>query len=736
MSYGLKYQTQFSSASDANNPSYDYTMQFLFKDYSGGAISIDGGGVTVIQRADIDDPVSPIRGQYLDIRLINKGNLPINAFESEDDDGIKVILLDQNSNVLFVGFLVQDDFSEIEVDYGHEITLTASDSLGLLKGVTLDNASVRRKFYSVRQTNGVDTVVYVYVEDTAFYPQAGDIIEFLGVSYTIATAVNETTVISSIGYNWTITVTTSTGGITYGDEYIFLTGEVNLTERNSLLSMIAVCLAQTNIALVTNVFMNLYEYRQDNTRSCLPQTLINSQTFISGDSYQNCYDALTKILETFKCTLFQANGQWNIVNWFEAKQYTNNEIPGFVFDETWAEIGTTVFNNNFAIGPDPQLTRPTYPLSKKFFRGWKFSKKKLDYEQPKYLLRNNDLQTLGNLRSQYTSSGVEYFEYDATDWLDGETPTYVDRFIRVSKDLATGNEINRELIVRGDPGTISFAKSVRSKPVEIREGDKIKVTFSVKGQNSFSGTWTLVYAMMLTDGTINRYIDELPSGNGDWISTIGFTYNGSGNNTANYNTVEIIASRAPFTGLFYVYLTQLYTNGDETRYKDIRLEVTSYINESTKIIGHTHKQEQDVNKKDNKDVQIYIDDAPRNAISGALFLTTKTGLVQDLTTFWRYSSDANGWKLGERSTLQELTWRQKTRLIYEGGFIGNWQNSTPVSLLTMAQFTFDTSKNYAFGLLSIDYKNNRFSGTLWEIHDTEDPEFNPDYEFKYLYSTT
>ena len=738
MSYGLKYQSQFSSVTDANNSSYDYTLQFWFKDFTGSPTSIDGAGVSVVQRSDTDDPVAPIKGQYLDIRLINKGNLPISQFESEDDDGIKVILLDHNNDVRFIGYLLQDDFSEIEVTYGHEITLTASDSLGLLKGVTLDNASVRRKFYAVRQTNGVNTEIYVYVEDIAFYPQPGDTIEIGGGTYTIDTATPQIplTVISSIGYNWLIVTTTSTGGISYGDEYIFLTGEVNLTERNSLLSMIAVCLAQTNIALVTNVFMNLYEYRQDNTRSCLPQTLISSQTFISGDTYQNCYDALTKILETFKCTLFQANGQWNIVNWFEAKQYTDNKIPGFVFDETWSEIGTTVLDNNFVIGPDPQLTRPTYPLSKRFYRGWKFTKKKLDYEYPRYLLYNSDLLVLGELRSQYESNGILYQEYIARFWENSGSSPAVTRFIRIETDIALNKEIQRYLVVTGPTDFFNVAKAVQSRPIEVRQGDVMKFSFKFRGSQTFAGAWSLTFAVQLYDGTLSNYIDELPVGNEDWKTPFGYHFDGTGLQTNEWREIEMTPKPFPFSGLLYIYFTEFQQSGVETHFKDIRFEYISYINDSTKIIGQTHKQEQTGTKKLNQSQDITIDDAPRNAISGALFLPTKTGLVQDLTTYWRYPPDATGWRLGERSTLQELTWRQRTRLIYEGGFIGNWQNAKPVSLLTMCQLTFDTSKNYAFGLLSIDYKNNRFSGTLWEIHDTEDGEFNPDYEFKYLYSTT
>ena len=737
MAYGLKYQTQFSSISDDFNPTRLYTLQFLFKDYTGNAITIQGAGTTVVHKCNSDDPFDPIKGSSIDIALVNAGDIPISAFMSDDDDGVQIKLLDENINVLFIGYLVQDDFSEVAVDYEHIINLTATDGLGLLKDVTLENAEVRRSFYAVRRTNGVDTEVYVYVEDVAFYPQPGDVIEIGGGTYTIASATPQIplTVIDSIGYNWLIVTTTSTGGIAYGDETIYLTGEINLTERNSLLSMIAVCLAQTNLPLVTNVFMNLYEYRQDNTRSCLPQTIISSQTFISGDTYQDCYAVLTKLLETFNCSIFQVNGQWNIVNWLEAKQYTGYALPGFVFDETWAEIGTTTFDNVFNIGPGAE-TQHIYPLNITSYRGWKFSKKKFDYEYPKYLLQNNDLLKVGQLLSDTTSGGLNYKDYEALYFQNSGSFPEVTRRIRVVTDVASNKEVDRYLLVYGSTNFLTVSKAVQCIPIEVIEGDRIKFSFKFRGNSSYSGTWTLVFAIQLYDGTLVRYLDDTPNGNLNWKNTIGYNYVGSGTRIDEWHDVEMESSPFPFTGLLYIYFTEFTSGATETNYKDIRLEYISYINDSVKIIGHTHKQEQTGNKKLNQSQDITIDDAPRNAIAGALFLPTKTGLVQDLTTYWRYASDASGWRLGERSTLQELTWRRMTRIKYEAGFTGAWQNNLPVSLLTLVRMAVNPTKIFAFGLLSINYRLNEFSGTLWEIHDEAEGEFDPDYEFKYLYSTT
>ena len=743
MAYGLKYQTQFTSQSDANNAEKDYTLQFLFKDYTGGVISIDGADTTVIQKCTMDDPFAPIKGQSLSISLLNKGNIPITTFQSEDDNGVQVKLLGDLNEVLFIGFLVQDDFYEPMVDYTHAITLSATDGLGLLKGVILSEASVRRVFNCSYRTNGVDTVVYFYSANAAFYPQAGNTIEIGGVSYIIDTAVYESTTIGVATYNWTITLTTTTGGIAQTVADVYLTGEINLYNKNSLLSIIAICLGQTNVSLITNIFLNLYEYRQDNTISTLDQTLINSQLFISGDTFQDCYTVLNTILKTFNLSLFQANGEWNIVSWFDAVpktawSYTGNAIPAFIYDETWAAIGSTSFNNNFNIGPDPQLSRPITGLTQGALRGYKFTKKQFDYNQPKYLLKNYDLLSLGALLRTYLVATTQVSEYVANDWLDTFGSPSVERFIRVEADSATGTETARYLVLRGD--TYDSIRTLPSKNIECNIGDKIK--FSCSFRTNISNTpGSVSFAIYLTDGTNNYYLNELSGYPPEWLGTFGFTYTYSaGGNSNEWNSMDTeISQQMPVSGLMDIFLPQItpapQTSAKESHFKDLRFEYIPYVNDSTKVIGQTHQQTQDVNKKLNKSDELTIDDSPRNSIAGTLFNSTVTGLLQDKTIYWRYPPDANGWSLGELTTLQDLTWRQKTRSKFEGGFIGNYQNAV-ISLLTVGITDFYPSKNYIFGLLTIDYKRNQFSGTLWELYDSTDVEFLPDYEFKYLYSAT
>lgn len=754
MAYGLKYQTQFTSQSDDNNAKLDYTLQFLFKDYVGEVATLTGAETTVIQKCTLDDPFAAIKGQSLSISILNKGgSLPITAFQSNEDDDIQVKLL-QGTNLLFIGFLVQDDFYEPMVDFTHPIQLSANDGLGLLKGVVLSDASVRRA-YEVSYFGIVllPSIIYVNTPDPAFYPQAGDIFEVAGTSYTVVGAINVVQTISGNPTNWAVEVTPVTPVYALTTGTVYLDGEINLLNKNSLLSIIAICLGQTNLPLITNIYSNIYEYRQDETISTFEQTLINSQVFIKGDSYDDCYTALEKLLKAFHLSLFQANGQWNIIRWFDAPpkvswSYTNNAIPAFIYDETWAAAGSTILNNNFFIGPDPQLSRPIAGLTQGALRGYKFTKRKFDFKQPDQLLKNYNLQYLGPLLRTYLSGTTQISEYTAL-FIQGSLNTpYVERFIRVEVDTILDREIDRYLVIRGQG--YDDIKTVPFDPVECNAGDRIN--FSCKFRTNVSGIpGTVNFALQIYDGSTERYLDSI----GATVGNLGIMYwSGgylncvfpAGEDSIEWHEIDTTAATLPTppipdNSLLTVYMSTItdppQSAAKESHFKDIVLEYIPYINDSTKIIGQTHTQTRPTGPKLFSEQEIVIDDSPRNSVDGTLFLTTQTGVLQDRTLYWRYPATADGWRLGELTTLDELMWRQKTRSKLEGGFIGNYQNGLPVSLLTVGITDFNPTKNYIFGLLTIDYKRNQFSGTLWELYDnTDSAEFERSYEFKYLYSST
>lgn len=478
--------------------------------------------------------------------------------------------------------------------------------------------------------------------------------------------------------------------------------------------------------------------------SFLPQTYIDLQTFISGETFMSCYQVLDYILGRFNLSLFQAQGRWNIVRWDELFRLTT--INGFKYNPAWLLTGTTILDTPYlaapviagATAPD---TYPEYGLRRQIIRPYQFDKETFNYVQPKYLLKNYDLQTLGALIRTYIVDVRRFSEYIAVGWLGGWTTNTAERFIRVVTD-ALGNELDRYLVVRGP--TTDSSRSVLGTPFEVSKGDKVKFSFSVRTNVSRGGIFTVIFALGLYDGTTTRYVNEFPAGDGDWIPGLGFNYTyPSGDNTDRVHSIEIASSQIPFDGLIYPYLGEITLNpqstAKETHYKDIRMEYIPYINDSTKIIGHIHEDIQldpaAADTKNNEDITIYMDDSPRNSIQGTLFLSTFTGLIQNRTVLWHRAGITESKKLGEIMTEEILQWRSISRTKLEGACRGLQQSSIPLTPLSIFKYQTLNPARFILGQSEFDYKNNRFRGTLWQLDEpaTDEPVVNNQYSFTYIY---
>ncbi len=159
--------------------------------------------------------------------------------------------------------------------------------------------------------------------------------------------------------------------------------------------------------------------------------------------------------------------------------------------------------------------------------------------------------------------------------------------------------------------------SIHSHQIEVSAGDIINFSFSGYGNEDYT---TIVFFIKLTDGTSTVYAQR-PGDIPKWKTTTG-----SIQTTVDANewfNVDIPTGPVPFDGILTVYLNPLsIPTSDETLYRDMRLEVIYSINQSTKVIGHTHTSSQGGNIKLNEDEEIFIDSSPRNSIAGTLFRET------------------------------------------------------------------------------------------------------------------
>lgn len=744
--YGQIFQGTFDPIKD-NPVSPVYTVKIYKKGYDGQVQSIKLSTTPAIHSYQTDEPKAAIKGSALLVNLLNLGSLPLKTFYASEDDTFMGELY-WFDKVLFKGFLVQDDCSELLVDYTHEIQLSFTDNLGLLKDINFDKAAAN--FYvsfssgDFITTTAVHTITLTDVWRNSFI--VGDRIRILGG--TAADGLYNITALQLSGGYLIITVAETI--VTMSSQLVGFTGyRSNVYEKKTLAQIVHACLLATGLELEIYVYSNLRETTQLTTRSFLEQTLIIGESFMKSETdWEDCYSVLTKIFEKFNLTLFQSHGRWNIIRWDELRYGSNVltnffQVNGFRHDKDFNYIEVSSSGAPFTIQPfNSTLSFITYPENgylNKISRPYKLAKETFNYRQPGQILKNANLQILGTLLRQYTTGTIgtanyrKIFEYSVSWWTGSEG------FIRVVKDQFD-NELERFLVIKS-----GFLKSYK---IEVNKGDKFTFSFDVK-MNSTATSYELKFAVELTDGTLTKYIinyfpiaGEPPYEPGAWHTSPGFKF--GTNNVSEYHTVTINSPTIPFDGLLHVYLPWLAVPSGiggthETHYKDISFTYTSYINESVKITGHTHTDVQPLSIKNKGEEEIYLDDAPKNSLAGTLFLPSLTGLLQTRTTRWTRAYTFNESKrLGEITTFETLFWKQKPRTILEGRIYGLVQQNVHMSMLT--QFLYlgrPDTESFVWGRMEIDYKNNHATGTIWEnnnLFEGRSDNLIQDYSFDYIYA--
>lgn len=665
-SYSTIYVCEFSSI----GTNVDYKFEILKKGYSGPFYSLTGTSRPVIHQWDTDDPKAPVKGASLVFNFINTGSTPLSSFYDPDDQAYKGRLW-MGSQLMFEGFMIQSDSSEILVDYTHEISLSFNDGLGLLREIALN---------------------------LAYKP----------------------------GYN---------------DQQ--LTEEDPFTEK-TLLDIIKHCVWCTGLDLDTKLYEQLFETSQIGYMIFLDLTSVNMELFYQGnEKWDDCYTVLEKILGWYQLTLEQSRGAWQIIRWADARYYLG-AIPGYQFDSAMTLQGAITLDDTIAFGNYPNTSNPINGINNRILRPWKYDQYQLDYVTPKNF-KNADFLTLGTLLRQYTVGiGVNletYYEYEAPFW-DKVSPTSVgEYFIRVIKDYLNV-EKERYMVVRG-PST-DQQRAISSRSIEVSQFDLISVSFSYRVFDIRSAVFILRLINSIPPTPKYAYGDQ-GSNNGIWSSSTGWTDPGSSSGewrTVNIDPNQVSLTGAPNDALLNLFLG-LCTSApgtQETQYKDIKLNYRFKVNDSIYVIGHRHKDQIDSVIKNNLEQTIYLDDCPKNAIVNCTFnYGQSVGLLHKRTNLWRRGHMPTEFeKVGRIIAIEEETWRSKPRTIIEGTVNGISGGGYHISMLTRMTYDQMPGLNFLWGKLSIDYRNNQATGTMWEMYkDSEQYDDNPgEYSFNYIYSNS
>lgn len=668
MSYGIIYQTQWDSIPRPGATVADsYYAKIYKKDYTDTITNVVASGKPVIHQWQTDDPHVTIKGSNLTFTLVNTGLLPLSNFFSVDDDTFKLEYF-WNDQMLFTGFLVQTDCTEIQTDIAHTIELSFTDNLGLLKDVTIQQAaSLLGPFVEYTdkliEFNGPN-IIWFYLEPM---PVAiGDVIQISGSgvadgNWTVVNFVDPTPPGLPVKVQVAETLSPWFGGVPC---LIHVITPIDLTVRRPFAVYLRLCLLSTNLRLNTEVYGNLNADGMPTPSYMFEDAYIDGQTFLNGNTWQSCYDVLTEILTRFNCSLMQANGTWNIIRFDELRGFGGQikpilYVPDFVRVEGGRWLETLTYGN----GSDIQAG-----LLESIIRPYKYDKETFNYRFPTELIKNKNFTILGSLVSTTIVGGTTVYEYHMPDWFPGFAPNGLfTGLIRVIIDTVTGVEIERYARITNslsgdDP------RQWRSTSIDVNTGDRFEYTFSFKTNASQAGPVTITFAVENFDGTTTLYVDN----DGNWAPTLGFSYSIlSGDNTNQWHSVTIKSDNIPLTGILNVYMAIATSNSAEvTYYKDLNFTYTPAVSGQINIIGQTHTQTQPGVINNRGEDTMLIDDSPRNSISGTIFLASFTGVLQNRTLFWNRSGISEAWRLGQITTYEKLYWHRKQRIKLEGNLLG------------------------------------------------------------------
>lgn len=755
MAYGLIYTSEFDSFKGAA-----CRLEIDKKDFVGtDSAIICGGGATVLSWGP-DDPKAAIRGASLDVELLNvQGTFPISNFYSIEDDSFKVRLY-ENGQLVFTGFLVQDDCSEVVDDFSHSLNISATDNLGLLKDISLDQAAFINRDIIINGT-------FAVTSGGGSYP-VGLLIEALsttdllinGASITIDNGITPPYTIivasytfSAITGDYTIVVGTAQPSYSVLAATVEIYRQDDLRGRIPFAELFKLLMRATGLELNTKVFMTVFCVGGATGRT-LEDVQIEPQTWLNNQSYDDCWQIIEDVLGRFRACLFQANGYWVILRPDELREW-NGQIVGFEYDADFVYVDAVTMPAPITIGTGSDIEAG---LLSSIQRPLKYVREEFNYEFPENTLCNGPLNELGNYRTSYASGANVVTEYDLPGWEQGFDYTtggngYIGssalRFIRITTN-AVGKEIGRTLVIKGNSG-FSDPACVQSCPIDVRIGDNIQWGFEFKTNTSQPGNRNIGFvAEIITtasptprssnnkrlryDGRWFSWMDPIPP-------NISIYQNiPVGENTNNWQNFSIQSTEIPVNGILTVKLSQAVagnSSSKETEYRNFSFEITRSIAGVQNIIGHTHTQTQEPEIKNNNDINIKIDDAPSSNIRGAMFLPTFTGVLQNLTTLWQRGIDGSGsggdqFTLGQLITKDELFNRRKDRVKLDGNIL--LSNLTPLSVI---QYTDMIDKYFIFGALEISHKLGETNGNLYEYYTDDETliDLISDYEFNYLYNT-
>jgi hypothetical protein len=602
MAYALKYQIPFLSRKNET-----FLINLLLKDYIGTITTLIGAPDPFLLNYESGDNaiINPIRASECTVNFYNDSAIPLTTFYSEDDEVWKIEFYRQTGNqLLWSGFIVQDDCREIFQDPPHIIQLKGTDNLGLLKGIPfneawfaeplLDKTNILDKYslfdfikYSLLRTGlGLTLNIYSNIYENSMPDRADD---------TANDMFRQTLFYSGMFLN---------DDGTWANCYEIL--EKIFFPLNATLQQVGGAWQ----------IIRWPELRMFNNA-------------IPGSAYDANFDILEAV--TLAPNAAVAHGS--------AMEFINADATRSIL-RSYKNVKFT-FN---------------YKQPKELIRN-------LNLQQEGNLIRTYP-DTDGNTVNEYE---LLYWTPVFTGSAGHPDEIYLRVITEPIPGSTDEVEKERYLVIKGgNYGGPWLQSSVFY--IDIYDRVNISFSFMTDASNTGAANLTFLFQTDIGISQYKINWNNGTTINGTWATNGGAVFSWSAQQDINdWTNFSVQSLGVPVEGYFSIMLNQADNGGGETRYKDFQVGYTPYINKTARIIGHYHKQEIDSKPKNKLEQVIEIDDSPKHAIQGALFTVTQTNNEYlTLTKAWHRSNITESRRLGEITTHEREQIQSVPRSIMEG----------------------------------------------------------------------
>lgn len=704
--------------------------------FSGSAIDLIPAESPVIisENNGSENLFNPIRAKEIKIRFVTDNiNFPaVEDLLSTQDNEFKVEVY-VNSSIYLIGFLLNDQIKESWYTDGtfHRIDISATDNLGTLKKVALPGFDPTDKpflydlvwacldsaipdldiniFDNLFEQSFADrnTPVTTPYTDSFYATAATHEIVYL-INNNLVYPGDQLVITNSVSNNGTYNVLSVDRGITFAH---IIVAEALVDESNT---------ANVDISILT----------AGDTNDAYQQCRVDARTFVTNfTSFDDCYTVLTKILESRNSTLFQHNGEWQIIRVPEL--FIDDTIAGTNYDA--AGVKTSVSWSAVSnIHESGDLIPVINFMLKSFNTALKYNKVVFNYENFDELfcnqlwkrggiiidtdvLKEYDVECWNHYQGATVSTAPSSVAFRRRIEIDGPTEVVKAEYIFLEVEPLSGGE--------------SFIRSAGSL---VNANDKITISLARRTKNSYSGSGTELFARVLLyafDGTYYTLDDD-----GKWYlsnstftvnnKTIQYQYGAPGNETdrAVWAEKTVNSEFIPKDGTLFIHLQEGSmdgSSGQETWFKDLKITYKLYIEGKyfINVTGDYNKITLAANFKDAQTYTVFLSDSPKYLVKGALYRAD--GLT--LTDLWYQMSNKNIlYPIKRWNTIAHYRTSYRNFQNAEGDYYKWLQAGVPITALQKVTFN-NGNPNKRFlpiSLRDINLSKSQFSGFFTEVYDS------------------